>query len=145
MSAEADRMKAEMTLYSLASVLMASAGPAVGIPEEQQIYLWSVSGTVIGAAIASAEMPTGTTHSQRAMRAFVSVCAGLILAPYAIAYVPRPDELPVWWHAFAASGIAAAIAYIIVTEAPRMVRQKLRGPQSETGQRGRKTDREQQP
>jgi hypothetical protein len=135
-------MKAEMTLYSLASVMMASAGPVVGLPEVQQVYLWSVAGTVIGAAIASAEMPSGTTHGQRAMRAFVSVCAGLILAPYAIAYVPRPDELPAWWHAFAASGIAAAVAYIIVTEAPRMVREKLKAQMPDTGHRRRKTDRE---
>lgn len=117
----------ESALWVAASIATAAAGPVVGLPPEQQVYLWSVAGTVVGAAVAAAQMPTGTTHGQRAMRAILSAGAGLLLAPYAIAYVPRPDELPHWWHAFAASGIAAALAYVVVTEAPKLLRRRLYG------------------
>lgn len=113
-------------LYSLAALGLASFGPAAGLPPEQQVYLWSVAGTVIGAAAAAVQMPTGTTWWQRASRAAMSLLAGLLLAPYAIAYVPKPEQTADWWHAFAASGIAAALAYVFMTEAPRIVRGKLR-------------------
>ena len=85
-----------------------------------------MAGTVIGACVTAVQMPTGTTWGQRALRAGVSLLSGLLLAPYAIAYIPRPDEMPAWWHAFAASGIAAALAYVVMSEAPRIVRGKIR-------------------
>lgn len=113
-------------LYSLASLGLALFGPAAGLPPEQQVYLWSVAGTVIGAAAAAVQMPNGTTWMQRTSRAVMSLLAGLLLAPYAIAYMPKPEQTADWWHAFAASGIAAAMAYVIVSEAPRILRGKLR-------------------
>ena len=119
-------MKAEAMIYSLAALGLASVGPAAGLPHEQQVYLWSVAGTVIGAAAAAVQMPNGTTWMQRASRAVMSLLAGLLLAPYAIAYLPQPAQTADWWHAFAASGIAAALAYVIVSEAPRILRGKLR-------------------
>ena len=119
-------MKAEAMIYSLAALGLASVGPAAGLPPEQQVYLWSVAGTVIGACIAAVQMPSGTSWMQRASRAAMSLLAGLLIAPYAIAYLPKPAETADWWHAFAASGIAAALAYVIVSEAPRILRGKIR-------------------
>lgn len=119
--------KAEMLVWSTASLLTAAGGEVAGLPHDQQVYLWSVAGTVVGAAVAGVQMPAGTTHAQRAMRALLSVCAGLLLAPYAIATIPQPDGLPAWWHAFAASGIAAALAYVAVAEGPAIARRWLRG------------------
>jgi hypothetical protein len=119
-------MKAEAMLYSLAALGLASLGPTAGLPPEQQIYLWSVAGTVIGACIAAIQMPNGTSYGQRALRAGMSLFSGLLLAPYAISYIPRPDDMPQWWHAFAVSGIAAALAYVVMTEAPKIVKIKIR-------------------
>lgn len=119
-------MKVEPAGWALAITATAGLGPVVGLPEEQQVYLWSVAGTVVGSAIASAQMPEGTTHMQRLMRAVVSLCSGLLIAPYAVWWLPKPDEVPNWWHAFGASGIAAASGYALASELPQLLRKWLR-------------------
>ncbi len=129
MDAVADRgmpMKLEGIAYSAVAIATAMSGEALNVPEQQQIALWSVAGTVVGACIAAIQMPAGTTGAQRAMRAVVSLLAGLLIAPYAVAYMPRPEQIDAWWHSFAASGIAAALAYVIATEAPKLLRSKIR-------------------
>lgn len=115
-------LRAEMFFWSLASIIPAVVSPVAGLPPEQQVYLWSCAGTAIGAVVAGVQMPAGATRMQRVLRAFVCVLSGLLLAPYAIAYIPKPEELPHWWHAFGASGLAAAVAYVFVAEAPAFVR-----------------------
>mgnify|MGYP000976136606 CR=1 FL=1 len=123
-------MKLEPLLFSAASMAMAAVGGE--LPPDQSLFLWSVAGTVTGAAVASLGM-RATSAGARLMRASVSFCAGLLIAPYAIANLPRGATTPDWWHAYAASGIGASLVYVLVSEGPALLRAWLRQrvPQSE--------------
>lgn len=119
-------MKAEALAYAASSIATSAIGTAAGLPPEQVLFLWSVAGTVCGAAVASLQMPPTTTKQQRFGRAAMSLLVGLLIAPYAIANIPVSAGTPPWWHAFAASGIGAALSYVVVSEAPRIARAWLR-------------------
>lgn len=117
-------MKAEAIIYSVLALATAAIGDN-RLPPEQAAYLWSVAGTIVGAALSAANLQ-GTT-GERWARAITSVLAGLIAAPWAIQWLPRGLNTPDWWHAFGASGLAAACGYILVTEVPPLVRRAIRG------------------
>lgn len=119
-------MKAEAMLYSIAMMLVASTGDKLGLPPDQALFLWSVAGTSIGASVAAINMPNGTTWIQRGVRALMSLLAGMILAPYAIGMIPRPELVPHWWHAFGASGIAAFVSYVLVAEGHKFFRKRIK-------------------
>lgn len=105
------------------------------LPAEQALFAWSVSGTVAGAVLAGLHMRAGG-WLQRLARAGLCFVTGLILAPWAIAYLPKAEITPAWWHAFAASGAGAAVAWMLVDEAGPIVRaaiqdwRRRRWPQS---------------
>lgn len=117
-------MKAEALVYVLVAVSAAGFGNA-RLPVEQALFLWSIAGTVAGSVVSSLGMKTGNGWARTA-RACLSFFAGLLIAPWAIAGLPRAEITPEWWHAFAASGVGASIAYIVVAEAPALVRGGLR-------------------
>ena len=56
---------------------------------------------------------------QRIGRLLVSFCAGLLIAPYAAEYIPRPDAVPLVAHVFAASGLSAFVAWSLVRAAQK--------------------------
>lgn len=117
-------MKTEALVY----VLVAFSAAAIGdqrLPDDQALFLWSTAGTVAGAVVASLSMKTGSGWA-RTVRACLSFFAGLLIAPWAIASLPKAPVTPEWWHAFAASGVGASLAYIVVAEAPALVRGGLR-------------------
>ncbi len=86
------------------------------MPPDQAIYAWSVAGTVVGAVLGGLHLKQGG-WVQRIVRFCMCFFGGLVLAPFAVAQIPRAAATPEWWHAFAASGIAAFIAWVIVEEA----------------------------
>lgn len=94
------------------------------MPPEQMIYAWSVCGTVAGAALAGLHMKQGG-WIQRVTRTVICCIGGLLAAPWAIAALPRSASTPEWWHAFGASGIAAAVAWIVVDEAGPLVKEAI--------------------
>lgn len=95
------------------------------LPPDQALFAWSVAGTVVGSALGGLHVQGGIV--QRIARMGVCFFSGLLLAPYAIARLPRAAEItPDWWHAFAASGIAAAVGWIIADEAGDLIRSRMR-------------------
>jgi hypothetical protein len=111
----------ELFTFAAASVLTAGISDQVVTPQ-QAMVLWSVAGTLCGAGLAAAAMSSTATGKERWMRAIVSFLAGLLLAPWAIGELPRAAGVTDSWHAFAASGIAASLAYVLVAEAPAKLR-----------------------
>lgn len=97
------------------------ANVADKMPPEQAIYAWSVAGTVLGAVLGGLHLKQGG-WMQRIARFAMCFAGGLILAPFAVAQIPRSASTPEWWHAFAASGIAAFLAWVLVEEAGPWVR-----------------------
>lgn len=95
------------------------------LPPEQALYAWSVCGTIAGAVLAGLHMKQAG-WLQRVTRAALCFVSGLIFAPWAIATLPRSQMTPDWWHAFGASGIGAAVAWIIVDEAGPAVREYIK-------------------
>lgn len=96
------------------------------LPPEQAIYAWSVAGTVLGAVLGGLHLKQGG-WVQRIVRFAMCFGGGLILAPFAVAQIPRSASTPEWWHAFAASGIAAFLAWILVEEAGPALRDWIKG------------------
>lgn len=94
------------------------------MPPEQALYTWSVAGTIIGAVLGGLHLKRGG-WMQRIARFAMCFFGGLVLAPFAIARIPKADATPEWWHAFAASGIAAFLAWIMVEEAGPLLREAI--------------------
>lgn len=70
-------------------------------------------------AAASAFAFANIDAKQRIGRLLVSFCAGLLIAPYAAEYIPRPDAVPLVAHVFAASGLSAFVAWSLVRAAQK--------------------------
>jgi len=117
-------MKLEALVYSIASMGTALLAES-HLPPEQALFVWSIAGTVCGAGIAAIHMPPDTRIIDRFWRAILSLLVGLVIAPYVIHALPRPLGTPDWWHAFGASGIGSALAYVVLAEAPSLLRSWL--------------------
>lgn len=63
---------------------------------------------------------------QRVMRTAICCIGGLLLAPWAIAGMPKAASTPDWWHAFGASGLVAAASWILVDEAGPAIKEYIR-------------------
>lgn len=113
-------MRVEPIVFAAVTFATAFFGDS-RLPPDQVLFLWSAAGTAVGAVGASLGMPTGGLGA-RVMRAALSFFAGMVIAPWFIAQLPRADATPDWWHAFAASGVGASIVYILVAEGPGIVR-----------------------
>jgi hypothetical protein len=112
-------------LVALAVVVTPAVVVGDQISDAQALLLWSVAGTGLGALLAGLHMPQGG-WVQRAARAIGCFVAGILLAPWAIAWVPRASEgTPDWWHALAASGLAAAVSWVIISEIGNRVRERV--------------------
>ncbi len=121
-------MKLEQAFYVIASVAVAAADHAATMDHEapsHEYLLWQASGTLVGAFIASQSVKSKTPAFARMAIAFV---CGLIVAPWFIGYLPRSEEIPYLLHVFGSSGIAAACGYLIFTEYPKIVLEKIKGP-----------------
>lgn len=94
------------------------------LPPEQVAYAWSLAGTVAGAVLAGMHM-RAAGWLQRLSRAALCAVGGAILAPWAIGWLPKAGGIPEWWHSFAASGVASAIAWIVVDEAGPAIRDEI--------------------
>jgi hypothetical protein len=120
-------MKGELMIMAALSLSVALTGEAQQLPPEQSAFLWSVAGTVFGAA-GSAFVGSGGSM-QRVLRGVVSFVGGMLLAPWAIASMPVADGTPHWWHAFAASGIGALVGSVLVAKGPsialRLIEQRV--------------------
>ena len=115
-------MKIEtLTLAFLASGL-AGASEALDAPTQLVWLTAACAGTLMGAA-ASAFAFANLDTRQRMVRLLVSFCAGLLLAPYAAAHIPRPETVPLVAHVFGASGLSAFVAWTLV----RAVQKRLGG------------------
>lgn len=95
------------------------------LPPEQTAYAWSLAGTVAGAVLAGMHMREAGWW-QRLSRAALCFIGGAILAPWAIGWLPKASAIPAWWHCFAASGVASAIAWIVVDEAGPLIRDEIK-------------------
>lgn len=120
------------------------ANTADQLPPAQAVFAWSVAGTIVGALLGGLHLRNGG-WLQRLMRGLMCAGGGLLLAPFAIAQIPRASSTPEWWHAFAASGIAAFVAWIVVEEAGPLVRDEFdawreRRRERRRGARGQRQD-----
>ena len=112
-------MAAKETLI-LGTIASALAG-ATEAADAPTLLVWltaACAGTLMGAA-ASAFAFANLDTRQRMARLAVSFCAGLLLAPYAAAHIPRPDAVPLVAHVFAASGLAAFVSWALVRAAQK--------------------------
>lgn len=115
-------MKAEVTtIWVLASVL-AGATEATGAPSELVWLTAATAGTLFG-AVASAFAFANLNGKQRAARVLVSFCAGMLLAPFAAAHIPRADSVPLVAHVFSVSGLCSFLAWALV----RAVQKRMGG------------------
>lgn len=117
-------MRAEPVMFAAATIVTAAIGDG-RLPADQVLFLWSLAGTAVGAGVASLGMPASLLGA-RIMRAALSFFAGMLIAPWVMAQLPRAAATPDWWHAFAASGIGASIVYVLVAEGPAIVRTLIR-------------------
>lgn len=99
------------------------------MPPDQALFAWSVAGTVAGAVLGGLHL-RDAGWLQRLVRMGICFFSGLLLAPYAIAQLPKAGTTPDWWHAFAASGISAAVGWILVDEAGPWVRKWVKARRS---------------
>lgn len=104
------------------STLAFAGFAAKTMPPDQALFAWSVAGTVAGAVLGGLHLKQAG-WLQRVVRMATCFFSGLLLAPYAIAQLPKAGTTPDWWHAFAASGISAAVGWILVDEAGPWVHQ----------------------
>lgn len=117
-------MRAEPIIFAAATLMAAVFGDD-RLPPEQVLFLWSLAGTAVGAGVASLGMPSAGLGA-RTMRAALSFFAGMLLAPWVTAELPRAASTPDWWHTFAASGVGASIVYVLVAEGPALARTMIR-------------------
>lgn len=122
-------------MFAAATVATAAIGDG-RLPADQVLFLWSLAGTAVGAGVASLGMPA-TTFGARIMRAALSFFAGMLIAPWVMAQLPRAAATPDWWHAFAASGIGASLVYVLVAEGPSIVRSIIRARTGKDSQGGK--------
>lgn len=114
-------MRHEHEFYILASLALASA---YALTPDHEYMLWAGVGTLMGSFLASysairSKMP-------RIGRMVIAFVAGLILAPWFIGYIPKPANIHDLVHVFGSSGIAAACGYLIFTEYPKIVLDRIR-------------------
>lgn len=111
-------MKVETLTLGLFASALAGATEAADAPTELIWLTAACAGTLMGAA-ASAFAFANIDAKQRIGRLLVSFCAGLLIAPYAAEYIPRPDAVPLVAHVFAASGLSAFVAWSLVRAAQK--------------------------
>jgi hypothetical protein len=126
-------MRLEHGFYAIASVLVAAADTA---SVSHEYVLWAGSGTLVGSFLAS-QAPTRSKSPVMA-RMGIAFIAGLIVAPWFIGYLPKPDSVPQLFHVFGSSGVAAACGYLIFTEYPKIVLEKIRSQRYNDSQANRK-------
>ena len=119
MSADAAAaMKIETLTLGLFASALAGVTEATDAPTQLVWLTAACAGTLMGAA-ASAFAFANIDAKQRIGRLLVSFCAGLLIAPYAAAQIPRPDAVPLVAHVFAASGLSAFVAWSLVRAAQK--------------------------
>ena len=111
-------MKVETLTLGLFASALAGATEAADAPTQLVWLTAACAGTLMGAA-ASAFAFSNIDAKQRIGRLLVSFCAGLLIAPYAAAHIPRPDAVPLVAHVFAASGLSAFVAWSLVRAAQK--------------------------
>ena len=111
-------MKVETLTLGLFASALAGATEAADAPTQLIWLTAACAGTLMGAA-ASAFAFANIDAKQRIVRLLVSFCAGLLIAPYAAEYIPRPDAVPLVAHVFAASGLSAFVAWSLVRAAQK--------------------------
>jgi len=115
-------MRSEQGFYVFASAVIAVADHT---SPTHEFLLWAASGTLMGSFLAS--MAGGKSKTPAFGRMLIAFVAGLIIAPWFIGYLPKPTEVPELFHVFGSSGISAACGYMIFTEYPKIILDRLRG------------------
>lgn len=110
--------KAEAMTLFVTSSAVAVWTTIVEAPPEVRWIAAATAGTVAGATASALAYPN-LSGGQRVARVVVSFLAGLLLAPYAAAQLPRPDAVPLVAHVFSVSGACSFVAWSLIRAAQR--------------------------
>jgi hypothetical protein len=111
-------MRVEALVMTAGSSGLAVWSEIANAPPEIQWIMAATAGTIAGATASVFAYPN-LSHGQRLARIAVSFCAGLLLAPYAAAHIPRPDTIPHAMHVFSVAGLCSFVAWSFVRAAQR--------------------------
>lgn len=111
-------MKIETLTLGIFATALAGVTEATDAPTQLVWLTAACAGTLMGAA-ASAFAFANIDTRQRIGRLLVSFCAGLLLAPYAAANIPRHESVPLVAHVFSMSGLSAFLAWSLVRAAQK--------------------------
>lgn len=111
-------MRVETAIYALVASAATGVADAASAPPEIIRLLAATAGTLVGAFVAAVAWQN-IRGSERIWRGLASMGAGLLLAPWASAYVPQPPAISLAEHAFSISGLCAFFAWALVRAAQR--------------------------